>query len=246
MTKAKEHWEILGKTDPYYAVATFNKFKAKNLDDALKGEFFASGEEHIEFVAREFERYFDQEFRPGRAVDFGCGVGRLAIPLAERSGHVTGVDISEHMLTEARKNCDARGLHNVDLLQTDDFLRSESYFDFVHSFIVFQHIDPRIGMRLVSNLVKRLEPGGVGALHFTYATPHGGKQALSFRLYRDFPLTYKIRGIIKGDAEPWIPIYLYNLDDIMIQLQLNNCIDISLNFTDHGLLGAFIFFRKAA
>lgn len=246
MTKAKEHWEILGKTDPYFAVATFDKFKTGNLDDSLKGEFFASGTEHVEFVARKFERHFDQEFRPGRVLDFGCGVGRLVIPFAEVSEHVTGVDISEHMLAEARRNCGARGLDNVGLLQTDNFLRSESYFDFVHSFIVFQHIDPRVGLPLVSDLVKRLRPGGLGALHFTYATPQGGKQALSFRLYRDFPLTYKIRGIIKGDAEPWIPIYLYNLNDVMIELQRNNCEDIFVHFTDHGLLGAFIFFRKSS
>ena len=246
MSKAKEQWEILGRTDPYFAVATFDKFKANNLDEKLKGEFFASGAEHIEFVARNFERHFGREFRPDRALDFGCGVGRLVIPLAERSERVTGVDISEHMLAEARKNCESRRIANVDLVQTEEFLTSDSYFDFVHSFVVFQHIEPRVGLRLVSNVLQRLKPGGIGALHFTYATPNGGKQALTFRLYREFPLTYKLRGIIKRDAEPWIPIYLYNLNEVMMELQLNNCEDISLNFTNHGLLGVFIFFRKIA
>lgn len=245
MAKAKEQWELLGRTDPYYAVATFDKFKSKSLDDVLKDEFFATGREHVEFVAEEYELRFGDDFRPDRALDFGCGVGRLVLPFAEKAAHVTGVDISDNMLSEARRNCESRGLSNVDLLQTEEFLRSDVDFDFVHSFIVFQHIDPRIGMPLFSKIVKRLKPGGAGAIHFTYATHDGGKQALSFRLYRDYPLTFKVRSIIKGDAEPWIPIYLYNLSELMRELQLNNCQDVSINFTDHGLLGAFIFFRKA-
>jgi SAM-dependent methyltransferase len=48
---------------------------------------------------------------PGsRVLDVACGSGRLALPLAERGGIVTGVDISEEFLEIARRNAAARAL----------------------------------------------------------------------------------------------------------------------------------------
>lgn len=41
---------------------------------------------------------------PGqRVLDAGCGYGRIAVPLAAAGWEVVGVDISEHMLQEARQ-----------------------------------------------------------------------------------------------------------------------------------------------
>ena len=48
---------------------------------------------------------------PGMAIlDMGCGTGRHAVELAERGFRVTGVDISEGMLAEARKKAEAAGV----------------------------------------------------------------------------------------------------------------------------------------
>jgi ubiquinone/menaquinone biosynthesis C-methylase UbiE len=49
--------------------------------------------------------------RPGqRILDAGCGYGRIAIPLSAAGYEVIGVDISEAMLTEARRRADAQHL----------------------------------------------------------------------------------------------------------------------------------------
>ena len=87
--------------------------------------------------------------------------GRLLLPLARISRHVVGVDVSDAMLREARKHCDARGITNVELVGSDDRLsRVQGSFDFVHSWIVFQHIAPRRGTAILEEVLARLERGG--------------------------------------------------------------------------------------
>jgi len=54
----------------------------------------------------------------GWVLDIGCGTGRHAVELAKRGLRVTGVDISEGMLSEARKAADAAGVA-LDLVHSD-------------------------------------------------------------------------------------------------------------------------------
>src|SRR5271170_8510145 len=61
--------------------------------------------------------------QPGeRVLDVGCGTGATAIPFAQAvapGGQVTGVDIAEPMLAQARENIAAAGIGNVTLLRAD-------------------------------------------------------------------------------------------------------------------------------
>ena len=115
-------------------------------------------------------RRLDADFAPRSVLDFGCGVGRMLLPLAARCQRAVGVDVSESMLAEAGEHCRRRGLSNVDLVRSDgDDLSSLGTFDLVHSFIVFQHISPDRGEATLRELGRVLNPGGVGVLHFAYA-----------------------------------------------------------------------------
>ncbi|HKJ31811.1 MAG TPA: class I SAM-dependent methyltransferase [Balneolales bacterium] len=97
-------------------------------------------------ILKKIRKYVDPHFSINRALDFGCGVGRLLIPLSVYSSHVTGVDVSESMLDEARKNCEARQITNVDFIKSDDDLSLlNRKFNFIHSYIVFQHIPAKRG-----------------------------------------------------------------------------------------------------
>ena len=87
-------WEEWGKNNPYYGVLTHEKYRSKNLDENVKLEFFESGKKQIEHVISTCRRQIDKSFSPEMALDFGCGVGRLTIPLAKIAGHVVGVDVS--------------------------------------------------------------------------------------------------------------------------------------------------------
>jgi 2-polyprenyl-3-methyl-5-hydroxy-6-metoxy-1,4-benzoquinol methylase len=112
----------------------------------------------------------------GSALDFGCGVGRLALPLASEAGfvHADGVDVSVSMLREARANAERMAVENVSFIESSEFFEPSGLhadrrlYSFIHSFIVLQHIPPSKGYVIFRGLLDRLEPGGVIALHFPY------------------------------------------------------------------------------
>ena len=245
MDRSKETWEYYGKNDPYYAVSTFDKFKKENLDESNSDDFFQTGYEHIRKLWDEIEDFFIKDFKPQKGLEFGCGVGRIAIPLAEKCENVLGVDISEAMLEEASRNCLKRKTGNVKFLQTDEFLSGgESKFDFIHSFIVFQHINPVWGEKLLKKLIESLSAGGIGVFHLTYADPADDPNFWRSKIYRDYPFIHRLKNLIKGRNEPLMPIYMYDLNKVFGLLQENGCHKCLARFTFHGANGILIFFQK--
>lgn len=64
-----------------------------------------------------------------KLIDVGCGTGRHSIELSRRGYSVTGIDLSESMLTKARENAKQSGLQ-IDFLRHDARnLPFESQFD---------------------------------------------------------------------------------------------------------------------
>ncbi len=53
-------------------------------------------------------------------IDIGCGLGRFVAAFARTAGHVTGVDLSDHMAEYGRAYAKAQGVDNVSF-QTCDF-----------------------------------------------------------------------------------------------------------------------------
>jgi ubiquinone/menaquinone biosynthesis C-methylase UbiE len=155
----KQEWEELAKVDPLWAILTSS--------DRLGGgwelaEFFDTGEAEIAEMLRVADD-LGEPVRRDRALDFGCGVGRLSRPLAERFRECVGLDISEGMVTLARElnedrpNC--RFLVNAapDLGQ----LESDS-FDLVYSALVLQHMPSvEVVEAYVGEFLRVLRPGGL-------------------------------------------------------------------------------------
>lgn len=246
MDRARQIWEELGEKDAYFAVSTFDEFRDGNLDAAAKERFFQSGRDHVKKVWNEIEQHFGIELKPERSLDYGCGVGRVLIPLAEKSQRVVGVDISQAMLDEAKKNCEERGIGNIELVNSDAFMNAESYrYDFVHSFIVFQHIAPTIGLEIIRKMLQSLNDGGVGMIHVTFRSSSSGTRAFRARVYRDFPFVHRMVGFIRGTKEQFMPMYEYDLNSVFQIFDENGCGDRFTKETDHGFKGAMIFFRKS-
>jgi ubiquinone/menaquinone biosynthesis C-methylase UbiE len=108
-----------------------------------------------------------------RALEIGCGVGRLLRPLTSRVERAWGVDISEEMIRRART---ALGdLENVQVRLTDGSLDGfgDATLDLVFSFIVFQHIpQKRDVFTYVREAARVLEAGGVLRFQVDGRAPH--------------------------------------------------------------------------
>lgn len=250
MTRSRDtdrDWEQIGAKDPYWGVLSVSTYKSDQLNEESKKEFFDTGEQ---FIRKLFSRIHDQvaediEFK--RTLDFGCGVGRLVAPLARRSEHVVGVDVSQNMLDLCHENMAAFGVDNYSLIKGDDTLSTvEGEFDLVNSYIVLQHIPTDRGLKLIDRLIALTRPGGVAAIHVSFARKMSLLQheAVEGQFYR------KNEGEItpmidrpKQPAEGNVTMYDYDLNDVM--LRCSTVADEMLcipNFGNH--IGMQIIFRR--
>jgi SAM-dependent methyltransferase len=253
--KTDKNWEFYGRTDPYYGVLTVQEYSRENLDIDALNKFFELGQQHIERVFGIVRANFSPSFRPKRALDFGCGVGRLVIPLAATCETVVGVDVSTSMLNEAQANCAQRGIANVDFVQSDDDLsRLTGQFDFIHSYIVFQHIPCARGERILQRLLNLLEEDGVGALHFTYLRRFHTNDVAG----RFIDWARRSVGVFNGIVNlirkrpffyPRMEMNEYDLGRLLNVLQANGCHNLIVRYSKHTSLyttayGVILFFQK--
>jgi cyclopropane fatty-acyl-phospholipid synthase-like methyltransferase len=182
------------------------------------------------------------------ALDFGCGVGRLVIPLAQVFEHVTGVDISSSMLEVAKQNCSERGINNVDFVRSDDELsRVTSKFDFIHSYIVLQHIPIRRGETIIKNLLERLNDEGILAIHFPFRHEDSVTRKVVYFLRRNFSPFSLLANIARGRNwnEPFVQMNNYDVNRVLVLLSQHGIKDMFLEVVDAGgFVSAFVFARK--
>lgn len=127
----------------------------------------ASGQAQAELLAADMPA-------GAKVLDFGCGDGRVAIPLRAMGYDVTGADSSPRMLA-------ALADHDPDLttFQSDgsDFGKhlGRRKFDAVYCLAVLIHHDYDAGAQLVANLRAVVKKGGLLALDWpTSDTPSDG------------------------------------------------------------------------
>ena len=246
MDREKKVWEEYGANDAYWAVVTLDEFRDSNLDAKAKDSFFKSGYEHVAGVWQAIEERLGIELKPQRALDYGCGVGRLLVPMSERCASATGVDISENMLAETRRNLEARGATSFRLLTDKAFVEDTERYDFVHTFIVLQHIDPAIGYKVIARMLEMLEPGGYGMIHVTYKDLAPAWRKLRARVYHNAPAVHKVVTSLTGRKGSFIPTYEYNATRVRDAIRSGGGIELFTTETDHGLGGEMIFVSKPA
>jgi 2-polyprenyl-3-methyl-5-hydroxy-6-metoxy-1,4-benzoquinol methylase len=237
-------WEAWGTKDAYFAVVSRPEFRKDVLDKEGLEDFFQSGETHIADILETLHR-LNPAFRPSNVLDYGCGVGRLVLPLARRFDRVTGIDISPSMLAEAAKN--TSGHTNISLIHASelDSLPSHS-FDFIHSFIVFQHIPVKKGEQIFRKLLDLLRPGGMGALHFTIARNHALLSSFLDGL-RHVPLIQAADNIVhrRPISDPPIQMNEYQLNHLFSMLAREGCGPVLSEFTQHAqFAGVILYFEK--
>jgi SAM-dependent methyltransferase len=158
LTRLQTRWERLAREDPLWAVLTDPAKKGGAWD---VGEFFRTGEREIEAVMAYVDSIWPG-LRRARALDFGCGVGRLTQALAGRFERVVGVDISPTMIELARAHDRSGGRCEFLVNDSPDLaLLASADFDFAYSNITLQHVPPAAAKGYLRELVRVLRPGGL-------------------------------------------------------------------------------------
>lgn len=153
----RRHWEDMARTDALWAVLTDPTKQGGGWDEA---EFYATGRAtiaaHLALLPAP-----GPGCPPERALDFGCGVGRLTWALADHFPCVTGVDISAVMLDRARGH--RTGDEAVEfVLNTTPDLRAwpDGTFDLVYSHLVLQHNPRPLMESFIGEFCRVCRPGG--------------------------------------------------------------------------------------
>jgi SAM-dependent methyltransferase len=173
-------WEELARREPYFAILT-----SEGLPDVGSGRvatpaYFETGESDVSSLLAAIALLLGREVPLTTALDFGCGAGRLTLPLARRATTVVACDIAPTMLAHARTNAAEAGLHNVTFIDSGALASlAPGAFDFVCSLLVLQHIPPRVGHPLIRTLLSLLAPGGIAALQVTFERRGEGLRRLA-------------------------------------------------------------------
>ena len=181
----RQTYESWGAEDPMYAVLTDHDRAGNRW---ASEEFFRHGREEIAGVVA----YLDGlgiDIRGGRALDFGCGVGRLSQALAEYADRVVGVDIAASMVEAARShNQHGDRVEYVVNTEPDLSLFDDDAFDFVYSNITLQHVPPRYARTYIREFFRVARPGGC-VLFQMRSGPRiepGSLRSLLYRLNREY------------------------------------------------------------
>jgi SAM-dependent methyltransferase len=135
---AGNSWERFAELDPYLYILT----DMKRTDPRV---FWQSGEQ----LVRSEILPVIQSHGVGSnvALELGCGIGRLVLPLARHFRQVVGVDIARGMVQRASSLAKDNGVRNACfacISGPEDFLQQTGKYagncNFLYSLLVFQHI----------------------------------------------------------------------------------------------------------
>jgi SAM-dependent methyltransferase len=153
-SRARRYWDERATENALWYVDTSLDYAAPDVE-----RFLADGEA---VVAYALDQHHDLLPGHGRALEIGCGAGRICRALATRFHEVIGIDVSPRMLEHARR-----------LVPTDEvtFLVgdgsslapvADDSVDLVLSYTVFQHIaDPEVITGYIHEAARVLRPGGL-------------------------------------------------------------------------------------
>lgn len=157
LTRLGHQWNTLAQRDALGSVLTQpSTAPAWDVDD-----FFETGRADVARLVAGIARYAPA-LSTRRALDFGCGVGRLTQALAAHFDDVCGVDVAASMIARARQENRAPDRCHFEVNRRPHLRRFDhGTFDLVYSRLVLQHIPQRLVRRYLPELVRVLAPGGL-------------------------------------------------------------------------------------
>lgn len=157
LKELQNNWDQLGREDPLWAILSMPD-KIHNKWDL--GEFFKTGIEEIQGVI-ELAGSLGVPLARTRALDFGCGVGRLTQALCRHFEKCCGIDLAPSMIKQAKEYNRYGARCEYYRNETDGLpiFQNES-FDFIYSSLVLQHMNPGYSKKYIEEFLRILSPGG--------------------------------------------------------------------------------------
>lgn len=158
-TSMEKDWDARAKEDPFYYIDTSQSSQNEN-------EFFRQGAQQAYSLAADFleEKGFDPKGKS--MLDIGCGIGRLERGFSKMFDEVWGIDVSSEMIKNAVELNQSENIHFVKGNGYDLSNFADDSFDFVFSYITFQHIPQKsITYNYFLEIHRVLKPGGLFKIH---------------------------------------------------------------------------------
>jgi SAM-dependent methyltransferase len=157
LERMREDWNARAKEDAFYYVA----FGRRQQD---REGFLATAADAVRGLEYDLARLPSSvEPRDRRALEIGCGPGRLMGFMSRHFGEIHGVDVSDEMIKLAEEHL--AGIPHAHAHRnsgTDLSLFASDWFDFVYSYAVFQHIPSReVVSEYFRESARVLKPGGI-------------------------------------------------------------------------------------
>jgi SAM-dependent methyltransferase len=153
------------RPDPNIDASYYVAFGRRRQSDA---EFLAAATGVINDLEVELRRLKAEERGNWRALEIGCGPGRLMRPMSRHFLEIHGVDVSGELIRQARENLQdlpTAQPHEIRGTSLEDF--ADQSFDFVYSFDLFPHIPSQeLVLAFLREIHRVMRPGGLARLHF--------------------------------------------------------------------------------
>jgi SAM-dependent methyltransferase len=164
-----EAWEDWATVDPLWSILTEPTLQDTSWD---VDRFFETGEQAVGSLFTHAAE-IGLPRRRRRALDFGCGVGRLTRAIAARVPDTIGLDIAPTMIATARELNAEVSTARFEVHPGEDLREyADASFDIVVSLFVLQHIpEVRAIERYLTELVRVLADGGLAVVQVPYAKP---------------------------------------------------------------------------
>jgi SAM-dependent methyltransferase len=181
LRREQQEWDDLASLDPLWAI--FSDPEKKGGRWKLE-EFLATGEADVRGLL-ETAQSLGYPHGRARALDFGCGVGRLTRALSPEFDECYGVDVSPRMVRLAQ-NVNSDRPNCVFLVSASRDLRmfESQTFDLVVSLQVLQHVSSRRAIvRYVEEFLRVTRPGGIIVFQVLTGMRWRDRRQLRARLY---------------------------------------------------------------